>query len=69
MFDGETLFADVDLTFDESTQEDGVVKKIVVDRKVVCKSCKGSRESTGSKSIPCNSCSSKGIKVDSLFNT
>ena len=62
------MFADVELTFDESLKEGGITKSITVSRKQICKSCNGNRASSKSKSHPCKSCNAKGIKIDALFN-
>ena len=68
MFDGENLYVDIELTLDESIKEGGVTKEIVINRSSVCTLCNGKRASSASKSHPCHSCNSKGIKIDPLFN-
>ena len=67
MFDGEDLKTEIEITFAESIQEGGLQKEISVQRKDICHSCNGSRETAGSKSNSCYSCKGTGIKEDSLF--
>ena len=67
MFDGKDLYVDVDVTFAEVMQEGGVEKQIKVDREVICMVCNGTRERSGSTSLPCYSCKGEGIKEDTMF--
>ena len=56
----------VNLSFKEAL--DGADKKIIFMKEVKCKSCKGTRENSGSKSSQCYSCKGEGIKKDPLFH-
>ena len=67
MFDGRNLAIDLEVTFAEVMQVGGVVKEVAFERDVHCPSCNGSREKTGSKSLPCYSCKGEGDKTDALF--
>ena len=68
MFDGKNLYTDVEVTFAEAMQEGGCTREILVQREVLCSSCNGSRERSGSESMTCYSCAGEGIKEDALFH-
>ena len=67
MFDGQDLYTDIELTFDECIQEGGVTKDITIERYDICTVCKGSRERPGSTSNTCYACKGSGVKEDALF--
>ena len=67
MFNGRNLRIDLEVNFAEVMQEGGCTKQITADRDTLCKSCKGSRENSGSQSLQCYSCKGKGIKLDAIF--
>lgn len=68
MFDGPNLYVDVSVSFAEVMQQGGIKKELSVVRDVLCIACKGTRERTGSISLPCYSCKGEGMKKDALFN-
>lgn len=68
MFDGRDLYVDIEVPFELAMQEGGSTHDIVVKREVLCFSCNGTRERTGSASLPCYSCKGEGIKEDALFH-
>jgi len=67
MFDGANLQSEVNVTFQESVQQDLVKKAVNFSRDILCGSCDGTREQPGSKSNICYSCQGKGVKKDPLF--
>ena len=67
MFDGKNLNVDVEVTFAQVIQDGGCDQEITVSREVLCTSCNGTRERTGSASMPCYSCKGEGVKKDALF--
>ena len=67
MFDGQDLYTDVELTFDECIQERVVTKDITIERENICTVCNGTRERASSKSNTCYACNGSGVKEDALF--
>ena len=68
LFDGRDLYVDIEVSFAEAMQVGGVDKQIQITRDAICQSCQGTRERTGSKSLPCYSCKGEGVKRDAIFN-
>ena len=61
---GESLDQDIEIDFLESVK--GVVKEILLTKKVVCPDCNGSRAKKGISAKKCNDCAGRGLILDHI---